>query len=43
MRSFVDKGGKVAALQETNMAKEEQVVFANTWLNQGHCILPVQI
>lgn len=36
MRSFVDKGGKVAVLQETNMTKEEKVVFINTWLNQGY-------
>ena len=30
MRSFVDKGGRVAVLQETNMRKEEQVVVINT-------------
>ncbi len=38
MRSFTNKGGKVAVLQETNMTKEEQVVFCNTWLSKGYSV-----
>ena len=38
MNQFVAERKEVAILQEVNMNKEEQVLFANTWSAQGYSV-----